>query len=296
MRSTGRFLNSRVLVGHLGSVYSLSAVNGQLLSAGGDGNIVRWDPNEEKPGIAVANVESQIYCICAVGPLIVAGSMNGAVFFVDHSTRTLRKKLLHHQKGVFSILPISGKILTGGGDGMVTLWDSEQLLPKFSLQLSKSSVRCMAHIEGDYFVVGCSEGNIYSCQIDDNQIKLLQTVSTAHQSSVFSLAYHPAQQVLISGGRDAQLNFWDLDFKLVDTIAAHLFTINSIAIHPGLGLLATGSRDKTIKIWDLATHQLIQVLEAVRDRGHFNSINALIWVGDTLVSGSDDKRLICWKT
>lgn len=290
-----RFSNSRVLVGHLGSIYSLSTLGDQLLSTGGDGNLVRWDTKAENPGYVFANVETQLYTLCVCKALIVAGSMNGAIFFIDHQTRALRSKILHHEKGVFAILSMDDRMLTGGGDGILTLWDLQNLLPIYSIRISTASIRCLTHLEGNVFCVGCSEGNLYLCEVRGETIRILQTMVKAHSSSVFCVSYDAERQLLISGGRDAQLRIWNRSLEQIHTIAAHLFTINAIAIQPTLGLFATASRDKTIKLWDLEQLTLLQVLEPLRDFGHFNSVNALQWIGESLFSGSDDKRIISWQ-
>ena len=79
-------------------------------------------------------------------------------------------------------------------------------------------------------------------------------------------------------------------------VTGHLMTINSLAIHPDGDFLATAGRDKTVKIWGTKDLLLHKVVEAVRDRGHVNSVNTLAWLDDsTLITAGDDRRILEWQ-
>ncbi|MCK6695880.1 MAG: hypothetical protein L6Q97_27735, partial [Thermoanaerobaculia bacterium] len=118
----------------------------------------------------------------------------------------------------------------------------------------------------------------------------------AHANSVFVVAYTPNHRYLLSGGRDAMLRVWDLEnnLTLVSEQPAHWFTVNHLVFSPDGQFFATASRDKTIKIWDTETFQLLRVLETIRDGGHINSVNRLLWTPDYLISASDDRSVILW--
>ena len=83
-------------------------------------------------------------------------------------------------------------------------------------------------------------------------------------------------------------------FAIVDATAAHLATINDLSFSPDGQYLATGSRDKSVKIWHADTLVLQKVLEGVRDRGHFNSVNAVHWTARGLLSAGDDRTIVWW--
>jgi WD40 repeat protein len=144
--------------------------------------------------------------------------------------------------------------------------------------------------------IGASDHSIYFLDVETLELK--NRIEKAHDNSVFSLQYSPDEKHLISGGRDAMMNVWNLenDFAKISSQPAHFFTINSMAFHPDGHVFATGSRDKTIKIWDAENYQLIKVLELNRDGGHLNSVNCLLWHPhqNTLISCSDDRTIILW--
>ncbi|MBK7939593.1 MAG: hypothetical protein IPJ82_22020 [Lewinellaceae bacterium] len=92
------------------------------------------------------------------------------------------------------------------------------------------------------------------------------------------------------------MRVWDLEnnFRLVSEQPAHLFTLNHIVFSPDGQFFATASRDKTIKIWDAATFQLLKVVDTIRNGGHINSVNRLLWLPGCLVSCSDDRTVMLW--
>lgn len=92
------------------------------------------------------------------------------------------------------------------------------------------------------------------------------------------------------------LRIWKTDdFLPVSEQPAHWYTLNHIVFSPDGAHFATASRDKTVKIWDAATFSLVKVLDVVRDNGHVNSVNRLMWLPDGLVSASDDRNAKIWK-
>jgi WD40 repeat protein len=115
---------------------------------------------------------------------------------------------------------------------------------------------------------------------------------------VNSLCFYPDGKTLVSGGKDAHLNFWDTStFDLIKSIPAHNYAIYKIAFHPTQTIFVSASRDKNIKIWNAETIEVIQRLDAKNFNGHKASVNNLYFTknGDQLVSVSDDRSMIIWE-
>ncbi len=286
--------------GHNAAIFSL--VEGgdarQFITGAGDAWVVRWNLDEPEMGKLLARVEAQVFSLCYLGAAqkILAGNMNGGVHWIDLSDSSLNKNIAHHQKGVYDILALNGFVFTLGGDGVISRWEVDGMRSLESYCLANQALRAIDYSEKrNELAIASSNGNIY--YLDADTLELRHCSVGAHSSSVFSLRYSPDGCKLLSGGRDAHLNVWDLEdgFAKISSQPAHWYTINSIVFSPDGRYFATASRDKTVKIWDAANYDLLKVLEGGRDGGHFNSVNKLLWLSEGLLSCSDDRTVIWWK-
>ncbi len=287
------------LTGHNGAVYQLQkAGEGAFLSAGGDGWVVRWDLHSEKieTGKLVAKTDTQIFSLLYEEStnLLVAGDMHGEIHFINTLDSAGTRRFKHHKKGVFGIKLIGRQLYTLGGDGMLSKWSLENVGQVESMKISGDSLRSIVASDSVIYI-GASDKSIF--MIDANTETVIDVIK-AHENSVFSLAFDSNLQHLLSGGRDAMLNIWTegTSLKIYKGITAHLFTINAIQFNPSGKLFATASRDKTIKIWDAKSYKLLKVIEAIRDLGHVNSVNHLLWLSESiLISCSDDRTIKVWE-
>ena len=196
---------------------------------------------------------------------------------------------------MFAVLRVGEEVFTAGGDGVLVRWDAREGRTLESLPLSGNSLRCLAYLPAhDALAVGASDSRVY---VVDRASFAVRHVRPANDPSVFTVAAVPGRDhLLVSGGRDAHLRFHSLtDAPPPPPIAAHLATVNALAFSPDGRHLATASRDKTIKLWAADDFRLLKVGEVVRDRGHVNSVNTLLWLDNrTLVTAGDDRRLLTW--
>lgn len=289
------------LTGHNASVFALDAdkESSHFISGAGDGWVVRWDLEHPEMGRLVAKVETQIFSLLNLPDQhkVVVGNMNGGIHWVDLSNPDATKNIAHHEKGVFSIVRIGEQVLTVGGGGKLTRWSIAEMRSLESLHLSNQSLRSIDFSsKRNEIAIGASDNHIYL--LDALTLEIKEVIHSAHANSVFTVKFSPDSTYLLSGGRDAQLRAWDLTtFKQIFSQPAHWFTINDIAFHPEGKWFATASRDKTIKIWDATNFDLLKVIETIRDKGHINSVNRLLWSvhHNYLLSASDDRSIIAWK-
>lgn len=285
--------------GHRAALYALAPGKGarHFYTAGGDGWLVEWDIDVPETGRVAARVETQVFSLAVVPGQnrLLAGNMNGGLHWIDLDSPERTRNIQHHQKGVYALQCHGPWLYSAGGDGVLSRWILAEARSVESFQLSNRALRCLSvSTERNELAAGASDGSIYV--LDLETLALKHRIAGAHDPSVFTLSFSPGGRFLLSGGRDAMLRVWDMEKNgmLVSEQPAHLFTINHVAYAPSGDFFATASRDKTIKIWDATGFNLLKVLEGVRDGGHFNSVNALLWLGDTLVSCSDDRTAILW--
>jgi len=284
------------LTGHRGAIYKIiqAMEPGSFISGGGDGWVVNWCPSESSDGKLVAKDTDNIFTLLRYSDShILAGTLQGNLLSIDIATG-LARKIIHHKKGLYDLQIWNEEVISLGGDGKLTFWNAEKLLPSDTLQVSSKSLRRMAiHQKKGVGAVACSDGTIYLIDLTNKGI--IDKVKNVHQGAVFSVAFNEEGNILYSGGQDAILHVWDLDLKTaIVKIPAHRFTVNDMALHRDGQILATASRDRSIKLWSVDHLELLKVIDYHRYATHMHSVNSIIWSQDgrQLISGSDD-RTIC---
>ena len=283
--------------GHRAAVYTLLADGAMVYSAGADGLIVEWHRGDEDFGRAVAQGKGKWLSLLRWEDHFIAGGLDGSVHWLFPGDPTANRHLSHHRRGTFALLRIGPYLYSAGGDGVLTRWDPATRRPLESRRLSSNSLRCLAfNPYRNQLAVGASDGMLYL--LHPTSFETLCPPAPAAPPSVFTVAFHPDGDHLYTGGRDARLGCWPLtENGLGDPafVAAHQSTVNAVALHPRGRLLATASRDKTVKLWDVGSLELLKVCEPVRDRGHVNSVNCLVWADErTLFTAGDDRRILEW--
>ena len=286
----------------MAAIYALALAPDGLYSAAADGFIVHWHRDDVDFGRVVAKVENGKFFSLATledGGL-VAGAVDGGVHWLYPTATERNRHVAFHTRGVYAVVRLGTEVLTGGGDGVLGRWDASTGRLIESVQLSGNSLRCIAPYDGGaLLLIGGSDGKVHI--LDRSSFKLIDS-RPANDPSTFTVASLPdGSPAYVSGGRDARLRFGRPGHDGtpgLPTIDAHLATVNALAFSPGGHYLATASRDKTVKLWKAAdrSFELLKVAEVVRDRGHVNSVNCLLWADDrTLYTSGDDRRILEWR-
>ena len=292
------------LAGHRQGVYALAL--GQqgrtLLSAGQDGQLVRWQlSSADMPGALVAKLAASCYALSwqADGLLAIAQNQQGILWLRPSQEGGLQEagSLALGPVAVFSLTDTQHGLLATLADGRTMLADPTTRRITGQAHHSTQAARCAALLADDLVAVGYSDG----------QVRLLALPSLgevaawrAHAPSVFTLLAMGSGR-LLSGGRDARLRLWQVDDgRELAQVPAHHGTINQLASSADGALIASASADKTLKIWRADDLVLLKVLDQPRHGGHTASVNCCIFLPSDagsyqLASGGDDRQVCVWE-
>jgi WD40 repeat protein len=289
-----------VFAAHQDCVYTLAAGDSEeiFFSAGADGKIIEW--NIANPEIArlKGNAGQPIYSVVynKNKDILAAGLRDGGLHFISLKEQALIKSVQVHARSIFDMITLpEDQFMVVSADGSITVWNAANFTCMLQAHVSEQHLRAVS-ISRDRKLVafGGSDTLIRVYSLDS--FKLIKVLS-GHTLSVFSLAFSPEGNYLISAGRDARLRVWNtIDFQLEDVIPAHMYAIHHLAFSPNGKILASASMDKTIKLWDAENLKLLKVIERSKMPAHSSSVNRLLWASDQqLISGSDDRQIRNYK-
>lgn len=287
------------LKGHRDSLYSLSADrdDDHLLSAGGDGLIARWSMTDERDATLVAKVPATVYSMLLQGDRLLAGTRNGDIHLIDLAENREIKLYKWDNAPVFALVSLGNDWLSAHGDGRLLRWEANgndaQITAK-NLQ-PNAPLRALA-ISGELIAAAYSDHHI---RLFNSQLEEISRLE-GHTNSVFTVLFSANGKYLFSGGRDAQIQVWEVaSGKLLAGIPAHLSTVNHLIALPELKLIASAGRDKSIKLWDAQSLELKKVVDYNKFPGlaHSHSVNRLFWSSkhQALWSAGDDRLVVKYK-
>lgn len=180
------------------------------------------------------------------------------------------------------------RVLSGGKDNTLRLWDSE-------------NGQCLRIFEGSGFVwsVAISPNGRWgvSGSYDETLLRLWDLATgeclrtfEGHSDFVLSVAISPDGRRVLSGSQDNTLRLWDL--ATGQCLRTFEGRAGAVAISPDGRRGLSGSWGRTLGLWELATGQCLRTFE-----GHSRSVASVAISSDGrwVLSGSDDKTLRLWE-
>jgi len=289
------------LTGHRGPVYSIISFKNGVISGGSDRMAVYWENVSVDSGRVLARTTGYIFSLfyLAEKELLLAANSEGGVHVTNLATNEELRLLKFHSAAVFDMIPIPehNLFVTAGGDGTIAFCALNDFSIKYQVQISEKKTRCLLyHPVEEWVAAGSSDGRITIINLGD--LKIINQFHAHHPDfSVNTMVLSPDGKTLITGGRDACINYFNIqdNFRKISSVPAHNYSVYSIVFSPDGSMMASASRDRTIKIWDTRTGSVIMRITDATHGSHKYSVNRILWTREYLISGSDDRKVIVWK-
>lgn len=223
------------------------------------------------------------------GHYLVAGSASGQVIGWNVSSGKRRTLQTLGSQPILAIgLSSDGVLLAGGVDQNLVAWtafkdkskQTSQTLSNMPAPITSLAVRA----NRPEFAVGLSNGFLYLFGRSETP-----DVDLEHKGSVKSVAYHPRQNLLVTGGSDGLIVWRDAETnKVLTTSEGHSSEISGLSFAPDGAVLVSGDWNGEIIIWDVKTRE--QKFALMQP----DAVSGMAWSGSTLVTGGWDGLLRFW--
>jgi WD repeat-containing protein 61 len=291
------------LTGHSSAVYALSPGRNpnNFFSGSSDKFVTEWDLTTFTQNKFTVKLESPVYSVLFIESekLLLIGNAEGGIHVVDVVSKKEVKLLKPHAAPVFDIKysPLNKMFYTISADGSFSANSIEGLNTKKHVKLCWQKARSLdISPDEDTMAIACGDGSVRVFNLPN--IKLIKSI-IAHDLSANSVKFHPQKKYLLTGGRDAHLNVWDIknDYTRIHSIPAHNFAIYSIDFNQTGSLFATASRDKSVKLWDAERFNVLAKIDRAGFNAHTGSVNKLLWnkSNGLLLTTGDDRAVMIWE-
>ena len=179
------------------------------------------------------------------------------------------------------------RIVTGGFDHTVRVWDAGSLVEEASPELDESASKALEQVVGS---LGFFPGFRI---VGDASKPVLPKVFDSHESLVLAVAPSPDSRRVLSASLDKTIRLFDLigDDPPV-TFSGHGEQVYDVAWSPDGTHAASASADQTVRIWNVADATQERAIEPAHEKVAYAV--AYSPAGDLIASGGADKLVKLW--
>lgn len=250
------------LTGHISAVrgISISPRHPYMFTVGEDKTVKCWDLEQNKVIRNYHGHMSGVYCVSLHPTLdvLMTGGRDSTVRVWDVRTRGQIFVLGGHRDTVNAVVTqaVDPQIISASVDSTIRFWDLAAGKCSATLTNHKKGVRALARNPREFSFASASADNIKTWALPRGEF--MRNLNGVHQEKLVNALAVNEDGVLVSGGDDGSVGFWDYG-------SAHCFQKQQTIVQPGsldceAGVFAltfdkSGSRlitcetDKTIKMW-----------------------------------------------
>lgn len=196
------------------------------------------------------------------GRQIATGGSDGTLRFWDGETGAPLKVLTGHAAGVNSVAysPGGHRLVTASDDNTAIVW---------STRSGEKIVTLRGHTDYVNQAVYSGTGARIATASDDETIRLWDAtfrgnqlaVLRGHTGRVWSVAFVPKSDLLLSGGGDKIPRIWRIEGRQASaTLKGHSGAILTAAFSPDGKYIVTAAQDNTVRIWDKENNSSAMIL------------------------------------
>ncbi|KAK4686241.1 pre-mRNA-processing factor 19, partial [Tremellales sp. Uapishka_1] len=199
-------------------------------------------------------------------------------------TQTTHVPSLHATKpagiAAIDLASDSNKVLTGGNDKVVQLYDLESSKVVGTCKGHTKAVTHVAFINDSLAVSSSADKTVKIWGQDSDAGKWVNKASiSSFKGEVTGLAVHPTKTLIASASTDSTWSLYDIEAS--ETVATYSalsnleggFSYSSFAVHPDGILHGGGTKDGLVRVWD--ARQSTDLAASLQSTGHEKGINSL---------------------
>jgi WD40 repeat protein len=186
-------------------------------------------------------------------------------------------------------------VASGGGNGLVRLWDPKTLRQQKLLGSAGATLSLAFSRDGTCLASGNSNGTLSVWDFSGTEPKLKANISIA-SSPVHSVAFTPDGKKLAIGVYDNVVRVYDVsetEVKESAQLSGHQKGVQAVAFSPDGKTLTSGSADGVLRLWDVTKDD---IKERAVVEGPAKAIASLAFMpdGKTLAAGVADGTVWTW--
>ncbi|KAG2389568.1 hypothetical protein C9374_014128 [Naegleria lovaniensis] len=289
-----------------------------LLATCSSGNIIIWSLEPYKGILEQEKVNTGAFVrdyTCMqfdkLGEYLFVGSASGDLSFIHVRLKRLQTAPVKIcSSGVLSIVinPSNGHVITGGGDGSITIFDCQQIVKKQKIS-NNGGITSLSIFGSEFILAGTDDGEILKITLDKLESCL---IARNHAKSIYGVDFpYGLSDKFATISENCEVIYWDVANYLPETQCkfaqtdsmkgSNVFPVSCAFIKDEISILLTGWSDGSIRAVDCETgEQLWTLVNAHRnavtkiDTSHNNKFFVSAGQeGDVRVYAMKTRQLVC---